>query len=439
MNKILSGFLCLIFLLSFASCTQTEYFFGDEESENASQEAVTEEQQPYAFISMQERLSWKDKIITVLSGNDSYEQIEYGCLGVALMNLNFDNTPELIIAYSGGTMGNVCIVAYDLESGEKMCVLGDTPHYQDWNNVYFCVHRSNDGKYIIVNEGSIRNGLEWYMMTSQLTEDFKFDTIFEEVIASDESRSYYCTGSQVDKAEFEKQKEQFKNDYKEITETQLKIIYWDSLEFETKSEAFSKMADALINSDQQFIQFDRDPVTDTIAPATSYEQAYLDFLKEKNETHRSFALVYVDGDDIPELYLKGVSEAEGDMVCSFKNGKVVCQQLGRTGGGSYIPKGGKIINQNGHMGMYYDNVYKLDGNGFSELLNAHYTETYEHIGNEEYITHRKYFISGSEVSEAEYNAAINSAFELQGAIRLDENAVSYEEIVRQLGGDYGGK
>ena len=451
MNKILSVFLCLIFLLSFASCTQTEYFFGDEESENASQEAVTEEsenasqeavteeQQPYAFISMQERLSWKDKVITALSVANPYGEIEPGILGAALMDLNFDNTPELIVVGSGGSMGNVYIAAYNIESGEKMCVLGGTPHYQYRNNVYFCVHRSNDGKYIIVNEGSIRNGLEWDMMTSKLTGDFKFDTIFEEVIASDESRSYYCTGSQVDKAEFEKQKEQFKNDYKAITETQLRIIFWDSLEFETKSEAFSKMADALINSDQQFIQFDRDPVTDTLAPATSYEQAYLDFLKDKNESHRSFALVYVDGDDIPELYLKGSSEAEGDMVCSFKNGKVVCQQLGRTGGGSYIPKGGKIINRNGHMGMYHDNVYKLDGNGFSELLNAHYTETYEHIGNEEYITHRKYFISGSEVSEAEYNAAINSVFALQGAIRLDENAVSYEEIVRQLGGDYGGK
>ena len=454
MNKILSVFLCLIFLLSFASCTQTEYFFGDEESENASQEAVTEEsenasqeavtdgQPPYSFISMQERLTWKDKIVKIMSDNnfyDDYEVLQHYFYGAALMDLNLDNTPELVAVYAGGSMGNVCLIAYDLESGEMLCDLGETPHYQYRNNVYFCVHRSNDGKYIIVNEGSIRNGLEWYMMTSQLTEDFKFDVLFEEVIASDESRSYYCTGSQVDKAEFENQKEQFKNNYKAITETQLRIIFWDSLEFETKSEAFSKMADALINSDQQFIQFDRDPVTDTLAPATSYEQAYLDFLKDKNESHRSFALVYVDGDDIPELYLKGSSEAEGDMVCSFKNGKVVCQQLGRTGGGSYIPKGGKIINRNGHMGMYHDNVYKLDGNGFSELLNAHYTETYEHIGNEEYITHRKYFISGSEVSEAEYNAAINSVFALQGAIRLDENAVSYEEIVRQLGGDYGGK
>ena len=103
MNKILSVFLCLLFLLSFASCTQTEYFFVDEESENASQEAVTEEQQPYDFISEQERLSWKDKIVNVISNNDLYDDYEglgHNFLGMALMDMNFDNTPELIVAYA---------------------------------------------------------------------------------------------------------------------------------------------------------------------------------------------------------------------------------------------------------------------------------------------------------------------------------------------------
>ena len=257
MNKILSVFLCLIFLLSFASCTQTEYFFGDEESENASQEAVTEEQQPYAFISMQERLSWKDKVITALSVANPYGEIEPGILGAALMDLNFDNTPELIVVGAGGSMGNVYIAAYNIESGEKMCVLGYTPHYQDWNNVYFCLHRNNEENYILVNEGSLRNGLEWYTITSKLTEDFKFDSIFEEVKTSDNDSQYYFDGNEVDKAEFEKQKEQFQNDYKAVTETQLKIIYWDSIESETKSEAISEMADKLVNSEQKFIDFNK--------------------------------------------------------------------------------------------------------------------------------------------------------------------------------------
>ena len=257
MKKLLSIFLCLIFTLSFVSCDTKEYPAETEASETTLQESPTDEHLPYTFISKQERLTWKDNIITVLSGNNSYEQIEYGCLGVALMDLNFDNTPELIVAYSGGSMGNVCLVAYDLESKEQLCVLGDTPHYQNWNNVYFCLHRNNDGNYLLVNKGSLRSGLEWYLITSKLTEDFKFDTIFEEVKISDNDSRYYFGWNEVDKAEFEKQKEQFQNDYKAATETQIKIIYWDSIGAKTKTNAISEMADKLVNSEQKFIDFNK--------------------------------------------------------------------------------------------------------------------------------------------------------------------------------------
>ena len=165
--------------------------------------------------------------------------------------------------------------------------------------------------------------------------------------------------------------------------------------------------------------------------------AYLDFLKDKKESHRLFSLVYIDNDDIPELYLSGVSEAEGDMICSFKNGIVVYQYLGRIGGGKYVEKSGNIINQNGHMGQYYDNVYKLDENGFSEALNARYTERYEDIGDGSgrVNTYYEYFIDDTAVSEAEYNNAVNAAFDFSKAISFYDNAVSYEKIVEQLGGD----
>ena len=163
-----------------------------------------------------------------------------------------------------------------------------------------------------------------------------------------------------------------------------------------------------------------------------YKNAYLEFLKDKKESHRLFALVYVDNDDIPELYLSGVSEAEGDMICSFKNGVVVYQYLSRIGGGKYVERSGNIINQNGHMGLYYDNVYTLSENGFSQILNARYTERYEHIGNEEYNIYCDYFIGDTPVSEADYNNAVSSAFDLSKAVSLYENAVSYDAIVQQL-------
>ena len=166
--------------------------------------------------------------------------------------------------------------------------------------------------------------------------------------------------------------------------------------------------------------------------SADYKRAYLEFLKDKQESHRLFALVFIDNDDIPELYLKGSSEAEGDMVCSFKNGSIIKQQLNRTGGGKYTPRCGDMINQNGNMGRYYTNVYKLNDSGFTKTFNALSVENVEHIGGGTYNVIYEYFVEDAPVSEAEYNIAVNSAFDFSQAVSLDENAVSYDEIVQQL-------
>ena len=163
-----------------------------------------------------------------------------------------------------------------------------------------------------------------------------------------------------------------------------------------------------------------------------YKQAYLDFLKANKDFYRLFDLVFIDNDDIPELYLKGLTEAGGDMVCSFKNGILIQQQLKRTGGGKYIERSGDLINQNGNMGYYYTDVYKLSDNGFAEILNALSIEKVEHKGGEEYDLVYDYFVEDAPVSEAEYNNALNSAFDFSRAVRLDENAVSYDDIVLEL-------
>ena len=175
-----------------------------------------------------------------------------------------------------------------------------------------------------------------------------------------------------------------------------------------------------------------DEIQNATPKSADYKKAYLDFLRDKQESHRLFALVFIDDDDIPELYLKGSSEAEGDMVCSFKNGAVITQQLNRTGGGKYTSRSGDMINQNGNMGRCYTNVYKLNDSGFTKNFNALSVENVEHIGGEEYNFIYEYFVEDVLVSEAEYNAAVNSAFDFSQAERLDENAVSYDEIVQQL-------
>ena len=73
--------------------------------------------------------------------------------------------------------------------------------------------------------------------------------------------------------------------------------------------------------------------------------------------------------------------------------------------------------------------------GFTKTFNALSVENVEHIGGEEYNFIYEYFVEDAPVSEAEHNAAVNSAFNFLQAVRLDENAVSYDEIIRQLQND----
>ena len=71
--------------------------------------------------------------------------------------------------------------------------------------------------------------------------------------------------------------------------------------------------------------------------APKWKTAYLNFIEKEKESYRSYALIYIDGDNIPELYLSGIDEATGDSICTYKNGFVE-QQLSRVGGGWFVEK-----------------------------------------------------------------------------------------------------
>ena len=163
-----------------------------------------------------------------------------------------------------------------------------------------------------------------------------------------------------------------------------------------------------------------------------WKTAYLNFLEQEKDSHNSYALVYIDGDAIPELYLSGIGEATGDSICSYKNGAIVEQQLNRIGGGWYIEKSGNVINQNGKMGRIYTHVYKLNEDGFILTFEALSAERVEILENDEYKLHYEYSIGDKTVNESEYKSAVNAAFNFENAIRLNENEVNYDAIRQQI-------
>ncbi len=177
--------------------------------------------------------------------------------------------------------------------------------------------------------------------------------------------------------------------------------------------------------------------TDTVSQAedTEWKIGYLDFIETREREYEydyRYALAYVDADGIPELYAMGTCEAEGDIVCSYKNGSLIIQPLLRTCGGRYIENGGIIINHNGAMGYYYDNVYKLDENGFSQILDATHTERYVPLENDEIEIIEEYLIDGKAVTKEEYYAVVNDTVDPSQTVSFSESAVSYDVIRQQI-------
>lgn len=181
--------------------------------------------------------------------------------------------------------------------------------------------------------------------------------------------------------------------------------------------------------------------TDSTAPEATAElqskdwrTAYLDVLESQKDYHVGYALVYIDEDDIPELYLNGDCEATGDALFTYKNGQVIEHRLRRTMGATYIPRAGLIKNTNGNMGYYTTDIYRLTDSGFECIWSG--LEVQEAIPPENEngdVSFASTFSIGNQtVSEEEYNAAIETIFNTSEAERPHENAVSYDAIVQLL-------
>lgn len=164
------------------------------------------------------------------------------------------------------------------------------------------------------------------------------------------------------------------------------------------------------------------------AEGEEWKTAYLKVVDEKENDIREFALVYLDGDEIPELYVTGSSEADGNYVYAYKNGKLLEQRMGGAWSAKYIEKSGCFGNQSGSTGFTSTWVYKLDDNGFTVTFRA---ESFEHPGDDgEFVC--EYAVGEETTDEKTYNAALKDAFDFEGAKRFAENKVSAKEIRKAI-------
>ena len=274
MKRLIAIILSLLFIFSLSACDLSNE--DTEKETSTTQQGSLEEESAYKFISQEKRNDWKDKLFAILSSCDIYD-IEFGMFGsisAGLMDFDLDNTPELVLAYPGGSMGNLPLEIYDIDTGEKL-----NKSYSDVSNNACIYVAQKDNEFVVISESGYRiPSIDSVSFISILNTDrdaesnfIKHTHLFSIETTDDQANIIYeYQGKPVEKSVYDEKYQQFLEDYKKIKETQIQLIEWSSLgklewkdfgykegvDPESRIALAEKMADALVNSSQKFIEYD---------------------------------------------------------------------------------------------------------------------------------------------------------------------------------------
>lgn len=157
----------------------------------------------------------------------------------------------------------------------------------------------------------------------------------------------------------------------------------------------------------------------------TWQEAYIDFVKKLHVTEPEYAddfeysLIYVDADNVPELYIDTKIMASGEIIVSFYDGNIGTMNRDRVGI-RYIEYGSLLYNESGAMGFYPCNIYMLEKGEFSEIGTGWSYEKFDERGNLNF----DYYWEGSPVTEAEYREYLNEMIDTSECI---EPPVLYSE------------
>lgn len=159
-----------------------------------------------------------------------------------------------------------------------------------------------------------------------------------------------------------------------------------------------------------------------------YKSLYAEAMEKEFEMASpecQYKLIYINDDEVPELYYAGSCEAEGSGVFYIDpSGQVQLVMMGRIAG-SYEPRANFYYHCQGHMGYYYDEFYGFVDGDFVYLEGGNYEEIYDETvldqeGNPGDMVVSKAYYNGEEVTEEEYFGHVEEMLEGHEMIDLQE-------------------
>lgn len=178
--------------------------------------------------------------------------------------------------------------------------------------------------------------------------------------------------------------------------------------------------------------------------SAQWRQAYLAYIQGDNiygvalsDQWFEFKLIYVDDDNIPELWINGGTLAGGCQLCTVDESTVKDIFISEYGSLQYIERMGLFYTGGGHMDVYWDSVYRLQGGQFVELAHGDYGAEgnanilYDSDGAPIY----QYSWNGVEMTEQEYESQLAVAFDVSSARNIfDEPTYDYYQLQQSLMG-----
>ena len=169
------------------------------------------------------------------------------------------------------------------------------------------------------------------------------------------------------------------------------------------------------------------------ASSDEWKQAYINWVNQRPDW--TYVLFDVNGDDIPEIAAHSGNMADGGAVGTYANGKV--QEIPIARGGLISVQGQNVVdNSDGHVGRYYDCVYKIDDGRWVQIGDGEYgddgdtTMETDKYGNS--TIKFVYTWNGEKVSEDEYSANLKKLIDVDLADEIGYQEISSSEIISQI-------
>ena len=143
----------------------------------------------------------------------------------------------------------------------------------------------------------------------------------------------------------------------------------------------------------------------------SWKQVYIDYLNNTDTENYEFALVYVNEDEVPELYKHGKQRPSSSELCWIYENEVYSQWL-MIDGFEYIEDENLFMSTGVQSGVQGDFVYMINGNEAKQLSKGTVSRMIQ--GQERYTW------NGEDVTEDEYEKLRRSAFDTVKATTVNE-------------------